>query len=58
MYVSNANGAIGYVPVPEAYPEGGYEVTHASRVGPEAAGTLVNASVRVLRRARSLARQA
>jgi len=55
MYVSNANGSIGYVPIPEAYPEGGYEVTHASRVGPEAAGLLVEASLRVLRRARSLA---
>jgi hypothetical protein len=26
--------------VPEAYPDGGYEVTHASRVDPEAAGIL------------------
>ena len=31
MYVSNTNGSIGYVPMAEAYPEGGYEVEFAHR---------------------------
>ncbi|MBM3471906.1 MAG: hypothetical protein FJX75_01370 [Armatimonadetes bacterium] len=52
MYLSNTNGSIGYVPVPEAYPEGGYEVESASRVGPGAAAVLTDASRSVLRRAR------
>jgi hypothetical protein len=51
MYVSNTNGSIGYVPVPEAYPEGGYEVESASRVGPGAAGVLTGTSVAMLKRA-------
>jgi hypothetical protein len=40
FFLSCTNDSIGYVPVPEAYPDGGYEVTHASRVDPEAAGVL------------------
>jgi neutral ceramidase len=40
FFLSCTNDSIGYVPVPEAYPDGGYEVTHASRVDPEAAGIL------------------
>ncbi len=43
FFVSNTNGTIGYVPVPEAYSQGGYEVNHAGQVEPEAAGTLVAA---------------
>jgi hypothetical protein len=38
--VGYTNGSIGYVPIPAAYPEGGYEVTHACRVAPEAAGII------------------
>ncbi|MBN1873369.1 MAG: hypothetical protein JXA33_03995, partial [Anaerolineae bacterium] len=40
FFVGYANGSIGYIPVPEAYLEGGYEVIHASQVTPEAAGLL------------------
>jgi hypothetical protein len=57
MYVSNTNGSIGYVPVPEAYPEGGYEVSHASRVGPEAAGMLNDTALALLERAHARARR-
>jgi len=48
-FVGYSNGSIGYVPVPEAYEEGGYEVTHASRVGPGAAELLKSACLQVLR---------
>ena len=48
FYVGYANDSIGYVPVPEAYAEGGYEVTHASQVDPEAAGILTEGSLRLL----------
>lgn len=48
LYAGYTNGSIGYVPVPEAYPEGGYEVTHACRVGPEAAGIITEASLELL----------
>jgi hypothetical protein len=37
-----ANGSVGYLPTAEAYPEGGYEVTHACHVDPEA-GQLIEA---------------
>ncbi len=40
FFVGYTNGSIGYVPVPEAYPEGGYEVTHACQVDPEASQIL------------------
>jgi Neutral/alkaline non-lysosomal ceramidase, N-terminal len=40
---------IGYVPVPEAYPEGGYEVTHACRVAPAAAGMITDTALSLLR---------
>jgi len=43
-----ANGSIGYVPVPEAYDEGGYEVTHACRVDPEASSMLLRACGRLI----------
>jgi hypothetical protein len=48
--VGYTNGSIGYVPIPAAYPEGGYEVTHACRVGPEAAGMITETWVELLRR--------
>ncbi len=57
MYVSNTNGAIGYVPVPGAYPEGGYEVDRASRVAPEAAGIVTDTALAMLRRAQNRARR-
>ena len=47
-FVGYTNGAIGYVPIPAAYAEGGYEVTHACRVGPEAAGIITETSLRLL----------
>jgi len=49
FFVSCANDSIGYIPVPEAYPDGGYEVTHASRVDPEAAGILAEGCLSLLR---------
>jgi neutral ceramidase len=57
LYVSNTNGSIGYVPVPEAYPEGGYEVESASRVGPGAAELVTRTAIAMLRRVRSRARR-
>ena len=50
LFAGYANGTIGYVPTPESYPEGGYEVTHACRVGPEAAGMIADQSLELLRR--------
>ena len=52
MFLGYTNGSIGYVPIPEAYPEGGYEVTHASRVGPEAAGIVTDTAAGLLRKVR------
>jgi neutral ceramidase len=52
FFLSCTNDSIGYVPIPEAYPDGGYEVTHASRVDPEAAGILREACLAVLRSVR------
>lgn len=49
FFVGYANDSIGYVPVPEAYTEGGYEVVHASQVAPEAAGILTGACLHLLR---------
>jgi hypothetical protein len=49
FFLSCTNDSIGYVPIPEAYADGGYEVTHASQVDPEAAGILREACLRVLR---------
>ena len=48
-FVGYANGSIGYVPVPSAYEEGGYEVTHACRVGPEAAERIRDTALELLR---------
>ena len=47
-YVGYTNGRIDYVPVPSAYPEGGYEVTHLCRVGPQAAPMIVAKSLELL----------
>jgi hypothetical protein len=50
LYAGYTNGSIGYVPTPTAYPEGGYEVTHACRVAPEAAGIITDTSLELLAR--------
>jgi hypothetical protein len=47
--VGYTDGAIGYVPTPGAYPEGGYEVERASRVNPGAAAHLQEVSLALLR---------
>ncbi|HET7767688.1 MAG TPA: hypothetical protein VFN74_02865, partial [Chloroflexota bacterium] len=47
--VGYTDGAIGYVPTREAYPEGGYEVERASRVNPEAGDVLQDVSLALLR---------
>jgi hypothetical protein len=49
IFAGYTNGSIGYVPVPEAYAEGGYEVTHACRVSPAAAGMIQNTALALLR---------
>ena len=49
-YVGYTNGMIDYVPMPSAYPEGGYEVTHLCKVGPGAAPALVKAALNLLGR--------
>ncbi len=43
-----SNGGFGYIPTPEAYTEGGYEV-EATPFAPEAAGVVVDDGVRLLR---------
>jgi len=50
MFVSIANGNIGYVPTAEAIERGGYEPTlcRGSRSAPEAGEMIVDASVRLL----------
>jgi neutral ceramidase len=49
-FVTHANGRIHYVPVPAAYTEGGYEVTHGCRVDPAASHILADKCVEVLHR--------
>jgi neutral ceramidase len=49
FFVGYANGYIGYVPVPEAYPDGGYEVMQASQVDPEAAAMVTEGCLQLLR---------
>jgi hypothetical protein len=49
FFVTYANGYIGYVPVPEAYPDGGYEVMQASQVDPEAAAMVAEGCLGLLR---------
>jgi neutral ceramidase len=48
FFVGYSNGSIGYIPVAAAYPEGGYEVTHASQVNPQAAGILTEGCLNLL----------
>jgi len=50
MYVSIANGNVGYVPTPAAIAGGGYEPTlcRGSKLVPEAGGQIVDAQVRLL----------
>jgi hypothetical protein len=48
-FLSCTNGSIGYVPIPQAYADGGYEVTHASQVSPEAASILTQSCLDLLR---------
>lgn len=48
FFAGYANGSIGYVPVRTAYPEGGYEVTHACQVDPEAAGLIETGCLELL----------
>jgi neutral ceramidase len=50
FFLGYANGSIGYVPVPEAYPEGGYEVEYASQVNPGAAGMITEGCLELLKR--------
>ena len=55
FFMGYSNGSIGYIPVPEAYPEGGYEVTHVSRVNPGAAGILTEGCLELLRQLKDTA---
>ena len=48
FFVAYANGYIGYVPTPDAYDDGGYEVLHASQVDPDAAGMIVEGCLGLL----------
>ncbi len=54
LFCGYTNGAIGYFPTPDAYPEGGYEPAYSNRsygapapVVPECAGQIVEAGVRL-----------
>jgi hypothetical protein len=55
LYASYTDGTIGYVPTRSAYGEGGYEVTHACQVAPEAGEQIEEASLRLLRRVHAAA---
>jgi neutral ceramidase len=48
LVITHCNGAAGYVPTKEAYPEGGYEV-ESSGFAPAAAGRVVEEVLRLLR---------
>lgn len=50
LYAAYTDGTIGYVPTRAAYADGGYEVTHACHVAPEAGEQLEDESVRLLTR--------
>jgi hypothetical protein len=50
LYAGYTDGSIWYVPTRAAYAEGGYEVTHACRLAPEAGEMLEEESVRLLDR--------
>jgi hypothetical protein len=45
--ITHCNGAAGYLPTPDAYPEGGYEV-RSSRFAPAAAERVIKEAVRML----------
>ena len=49
LFAGYANGTIGYVPTRAAYAEGGYEVTHACQVAPDAGEQIEEESLRLLR---------
>ena len=49
--VGYANGQIGYVPIREAYGEGGYEVDDACQVGPEAEELIIETCLDLLEKA-------
>jgi neutral ceramidase len=49
LFAGYANGTIGYVPTRAAYAEGGYEVTHACQVAPDAGEQIEAESIRLLR---------
>lgn len=49
LYATYTNGTIQYVPTRAAYAEGGYEVTHACQVAPEAGEQIEEESGRLLR---------
>lgn len=49
IYSGYTNGSINYIPTREAYAQGGYEVTHACQVAPEAGEMLVAESINLLR---------
>jgi len=48
FFLGYTNGSIGYVPTEDAYPEGGYEVTHACRVDKEAASIIMEGCLELL----------
>jgi hypothetical protein len=48
LFAGYTNGDIGYVPIPDAYAEGGYEVERACRVDPDAAAILTDGCLRML----------
>jgi hypothetical protein len=49
LFAGYANGTIGYVPTRAAYADGGYEVTHACQVAPDAGEQIETESIRLLR---------
>lgn len=48
LVITHCNGAAGYLPVPEAYAQGGYEV-QISHFGPDAAQAVIAETLRMLR---------
>jgi hypothetical protein len=50
LFAAYTNGDIGYIPTPDAYPEGGYEVENACRMDPQAAEILTQSCLRALGR--------
>lgn len=51
FYSGYTNGSINYIPTRAAYAEGGYEVSHACQVAPEAGEILAKESIAALRSA-------